>query len=321
MTETVCKAPDTLVLAGGGTLGEAWMTGVAIGIKRGGGPDLTMAGHFIGTSAGAIMASMIVGETSLEYRMQKLTGDPDVAHVDVAPTYSRLGREPRAIGRFFSGILARFGLTVLGPGSKFLRRAFLRRVPEGKQNLDRLGRSIEQLGISWNGRLRITAVDQESSDRVVFGCQYTDTVSVSDAVIASCAIPGYFKPIAGGGRSFVDGGVWSFSNLDLAGSGKGRTVICLSPAGTRVEGVPRLRGAITAAGIRLFSWLEAASLRRDGTRVTVIRPNAEAAVAIGPSRMDSARIEATVAAGIAQGLGLAEVLSQRFRPDDIQDLI
>ena len=106
--------------------------------------------------------------------------------------------------------------------------------------------------------------------------------------------------------------MWSFSNLDLAGSGEGRTVVCLNPAGTRVEGVPGC-AALTAGAIRLLSWLEAAKLRRDGTSVTVIRPNAEAAVAIGPSRMDSVRLEATVSAGIAQGL-VADSLGQRFSP-------
>lgn len=306
--------PDTVVLAGGGTLGEAWMTGVAIGLKRGGGPDLTMAGQFIGTSAGSIMATMIAGGTPLERRMQRLSGDSGIAEVEVRPTYSRLAREPGPMRRLAAGLAARAGLALLGPGSRFIRRAFLRRIPEGREGLGRLGESIDRLGLTWNGRLRITAVDLESADRVVFGNEFTDSVSVSDAVLASCAIPGYFRPVRGGGRTFVDGGVWSFSNLDLAGSGEGRTVVCLNPAGTRVEGVPRLRAALTAGAIRLLSWLEAAKLRRDGTRVTVIRPNAEAAVAIGPSRMDSARLEETVSAGIAQGLGLAESLGQRFSP-------
>lgn len=306
------NTPDTVVLAGGGTLGEAWMTGVAIGLKRGGGPDLTMAGQFIGTSAGSIMATMITGGTPLEHRMQRLSGDSGIAEVAVSPTYTRIGSEPGRLRRFVAGFFGGAGLALLGPGSRFIRRAFLRRIPEGRQDLGRLGESIDRLELGWNGRLRITAVDLESADRVVFGHEFTDSVSVSDAVLASCAIPGYFRPVRGGGRTFVDGGVWSFSNLDLAGSGEGRTVVCLNPAGTRVEGVPRLRAALTAGAIRLLSWLEAAKLRRDGTSVTVIRPNAEAAVAIGPSRMDSARLEATVAAGVAQGLGLAESLGQRF---------
>ena len=305
------------MLAGGGTLGEAWMTGVTIGVKRGGGPDLTHAGQFIGTSAGSIMATMIVGGTSLEHRMQRLSGDEGITDVETHATYSRLAREPGPVRRRVAGLVARAGLLLLGPGARFIRRAFLRRIPDGKETLDRLGHSIDRLDLNWNGRLRLTGVDRDSADRVVFGQEMVDTVSVRDAVLASCAIPGYFEPIHRGGRSFVDGGVWSFSNLDLADSGKGKVVICLSPAGTRVEGAPKLRGSVAAAGIRLFSWLEAASLRRNGTRVTVIRPNAEAAVAIGPSRMDPVRIEETLAAGINQGLGLAESLKERLDSDEL----
>ena len=43
---------------------------------------------------------------------------------------------------------------------------------------------------------------------------------LADAVAASCAIPGFYRPVRIGGRRYVDGGVCSTSNLDmLAGRG------------------------------------------------------------------------------------------------------
>ena len=184
MDPLASNSPDTVVLFFFKQQTAYEMTGVASGLKRGGGPDLTMAGQFIGTSAGSIMATMITGGTPLERRMQRLSGDSDIAGAEVDPSYTRIGREPGRVRRSAAGLAAMAGLALLGPGSRFIRRAFLRRIPEGRHDLGRLGESIDRLGLSWNGRLRITAVDLESADRVVFGNEFTDSVSVSDAVLA-----------------------------------------------------------------------------------------------------------------------------------------
>jgi NTE family protein len=56
--------PDVLVLGGGGVLGEAWTAGVLAGIEDGTGFDLRRCEHFVGTSAGSIVAARLVaGET------------------------------------------------------------------------------------------------------------------------------------------------------------------------------------------------------------------------------------------------------------------
>src|SRR3954467_69669 len=49
--------PDVLVLAGGGVLGEAWMTGMLAGIEDATGTDLRRVEAFVGTSAGSIVAA------------------------------------------------------------------------------------------------------------------------------------------------------------------------------------------------------------------------------------------------------------------------
>ena len=55
------------------------------------------------------------------------------------------------------------------------------------------------------------------------------TPTLADAVAASCAIPGFYRPVKIGGRRYVDGGVCSASNLDLL-AGRGLDlVICLNP--------------------------------------------------------------------------------------------
>jgi NTE family protein len=58
-------APDVLVLAGGGVIGEAWMTGVLAGIEDESGADMRDVEAFVGTSAGAIVAARLAAGDSL----------------------------------------------------------------------------------------------------------------------------------------------------------------------------------------------------------------------------------------------------------------
>src|SRR5947209_3394421 len=61
----------------------------------------------------------------------------------------------------------------------------------------------------------IVACDYQTGDRVVFGRKGEPEIDIDQAVAASCAIPGYYCPEAIDGRSYVDGGMHSMSNLDL----------------------------------------------------------------------------------------------------------
>ena len=53
-------APDVLVLASGGTLGEAWMSGLLAGIEDATGHDFRATESLIGTSAGSLVAAALV---------------------------------------------------------------------------------------------------------------------------------------------------------------------------------------------------------------------------------------------------------------------
>ena len=59
------------------------------------------------------------------------------------------------------------------------------------------------------------AADYRTGWRVVFGRDDAPYATVGQAVAASCAIPGFYHPVAIDGRRYVDGGVCSLSNLDL----------------------------------------------------------------------------------------------------------
>jgi NTE family protein len=114
-----------------------------------------------------------------------------------------------------------------------------------------------------------------------------------DAVAASCSIPGFFRPVWIGGRSYVDGGLNSPSNLDLLADLGLDVVICLNPLSSRYTepGFNPLHKAGEAV-----SWLaahqvdaEAEQLEAAGTAVVMIEPTAYDLVAIGGNRMDARR--------------------------------
>ena len=52
---------------------------------------------------------------------------------------------------------------------------------------------------------------------------------LADAVAASCAIPGFYHPVEIDGRRYVDGGIYSTSNLDIVRDEQLDLVICLNP--------------------------------------------------------------------------------------------
>ena len=122
-----------------------------------------------------------------------------------------------------------------------------------------------------------------------------EIVGCSDAVLASCAVPWIFAPVRIGGREYVDGGVWSPTNLDAAPVGRGARVLFLAPL---LGGPwPAMRAASSAA-LRV----EALRVR---ARVQTVGPDDASNRAMGPNLMDSGPRPAVLAAGYAQGRRLA----------------
>jgi NTE family protein len=188
-----------------------------------------------------------------------------------------------------------------------VRRAALARVPAGKRSLAGLGSSIAKLGLVWDGRLLVVVVEVESGRRVVFGMPGETQLSVPEAVEASCAIPGIFRPIRSAGRTYVDGGAWSLTNLDVAPVERGTRVLCLNPTGS-LGATASLRGAVGPLS-RSAATVEALALQRRGAIVATLSPDADVTRAMGPDFMDGRRRSATQQAGYAQGLRSASQIA------------
>ncbi|HEY7078027.1 MAG TPA: patatin-like phospholipase family protein [Solirubrobacteraceae bacterium] len=293
------ELPDVLVCGAGGTLGEAWMRGLLHGLEDGASLDFRACGHFVGTSAGSIVAAVLAGG----HRPQagddaaRRWGEAAPGDAGGGGAAARGGGAGPPGGFDLAGALAT-PLVVLGrvPGSGLLRAAALSVGPRPSRRMDRVGGLIDGLGASFaDGRLRIAAVDRGSGRRVVFGGPDAPAASVRDAVLASCAVPWIFAPVTIGGREYVDGGVWSPTNLDAAPARRGANILVLAPL---LGGPWAAVRAATSAALR-------AERLRLRARVEIVGPDEASNRAMGPNLMDSGPRADVLAAGYAQGRAMA----------------
>jgi NTE family protein len=297
--------PDVLVLGAGGVLGEAWMMGVLAGIEDASGFDLRDCDYYVGTSAGSIVAAHLVAGQSPRRPSTIEPEENEVANgaqpVDGLAAAGlaaarRMGAWALAAGATFAPL----ALGLAAPGGAVARAVLLRRLPRPSDTLSDLRRSIERLGPGFDGRLRIAAVDKRSGRRVVFGSPGSPRASVAEAVVASCCVPWLFAPVTIGGREYVDGGVWSPTNLDAAPGGRDTHVLCLNPTAS----IPGSNGvlAVVRGVSRTAVSVESLVLRRRGAAVQMLAPNSECAQVMGTNFMDREPRGRLLAAGYRQGL-------------------
>ncbi len=315
--------PDILVLGAGGTLGEAWMTGVLAGIEDAGGLDLRETESFVGTSAGAIVAVRLAAGRRPR-RPPRRTGVAPAPAAARAETEAEAEAEveveaeaggPVLGGPSLAGRAERLAARLLAPASGpvirlermpggLARSGALALLPAGSHSTADIERAVDRLAARFDGRLRVAAVERRSGRRVVFGAPGAPAAPVGRAVAASCAIPGYFRPVRVGRRDYVDGAAWSLTNLDAAPAGRRTEILCLNPtAGLPLDTASPL-GLLRAALVSR-QLLEAAWLHARGARLRAVGPRGPAARLMAPDLMDGARRAAVLRAGYAQGLALA----------------
>ena len=298
--------PNVLVLGGGGILGEAWMSAVLAGLEETTGFDPRGCDGYVGTSAGSIVAAALVAGIDPRSRLGELPEQPavrDAGSVNGGGLVNRALEVGLGAGRVVVAPLAALGLRATEVPGALVRRAALSRSPRGRRSLAGLGEEVERMGAQWDGRLAISAVEVERGRRVMFGANGAPAASVADAVCASCAIPGVFRPLVLDGRSYVDGGVWSPTNMDRAPVRRGSSVLCLNPTGSMRPSRGMPFGAIGLVS-RSLAEVEALALRRHGADVTIVAPDAESVEAMGPNLMDARPRASVIAAGLAQGRAL-----------------
>jgi NTE family protein len=144
----------------------------------------------------------------------------------------------------------------------------------------------------------VTAIDAHTGELAAF--DRDSGVELVDAVTASCALPGLVPTHRINGARYIDGGVRSAENADLA-SGYANVVV-LSPLGGRSQTEPgQFEGLRRAPEWRTDLASQVEDLRKQGSRVEVITPDADSRAAMGTNLMDLATRIPTARAGFAQG--------------------
>ena len=260
-----------LVLGGGGVTGVAWETGLIAGLA-GLGINLAAADVIIGTSAGALVGADITSGQELEalYQAQLAPPEPE---------------PPARVGWDFIGRLLWDMNTSRSPAQARARIGRWALAAPTMPEADRQKVFQARLHSSaWPSQaLKVTAVDARTGKLAVFTS--AGSADLVDAVGASCAVPGVWPPVTIGERRFMDGGMRTPANADLA-AGYERVVI-VAPVAVGI-------GHMVSPG------RQAGALSAAGARVALVRPDREALRAIGRNMLDVSRRAAAARAGRTQ---------------------
>jgi NTE family protein len=293
-----------LVLGAGGVIGGAWLTGGLDALAEETGWDPAEADYIVGTSAGSMIGALCASGVPPWFMVAHSRGEVFEGVTDAT------GR-PAAEADRSGGAVFRLerAMPPIGPGSwplalrtltrpdRYTPAAFasgwLPRGPISTQPLRDQVRRVAPDNWAPHPGLWIMACDYATGRRVAFGREGSPSAELADAVAASCAIPGFYFPVEIGGRRYIDGGVYSTSNLDVIRDEGLDLVICLNPTSTLhpLRAVdPRNAFNLLfkrASGRRLGS--EARKLRERGTEVVLIQPVEEDLEAMGINLMSKKR--------------------------------
>ncbi|MEV0233759.1 patatin-like phospholipase family protein [Nonomuraea sp. NPDC050786] len=259
-----------LVLGGGGVAGIAWMTGVLAALADGG-VDVTGADRVVGTSAGSAVAAQITSGVPLPTLLERQI-DPARLTLEL-PSGVRIDELWVKLQEIYESTPdpaeVRRKIGALALAADTISEARRREVIEGRLPVH-----------EWPERdLVIVAVEAVSGEPTLFAPG--SGVGLVDAVAASCAVPGVWPCVTIDGVRYMDGGVRSSTNADLA-AGFDR-VLVLAPM----------------ADVGEPAWAEL-----DG-RVEVIEPDADSLAAFGTDPLDPEVRTPGGKAGYAQGRAVA----------------
>lgn len=270
------------VLGGGGVAGIAWATGVAAGLARDG-VDIALADALVGTSAGSVVGARIACGMPLETLLHEQL-KPAPGSMERGRPYSQAEADAR------NRILVEKVNGDLGVARRRIGAFALRSetVPlQARREI--IAARLPQA--TWPERaLRVVAVDAETGDHRIF--DRGSGADFVDAIAASCAVPGAWPAVPIGGRRYMDGGIRSLTNADLAEGAQ--VVLVIAPLGF-ADGNP------VSGHLRR----EIAVLRLQGAAVHAIVPDEASLAAMGDNVLDPARAQPSAGAGLQQGLRTA----------------
>jgi NTE family protein len=285
-----------LILGGGGPIGEAWESGIIVGLADKG-VELSKADRIIGTSAGSIVGARL----ALRLPQAQFIADA-LAPADDAPPRESPGRKSSPPDLSFLGAK----LEEMGTGKR-PRQTIEAEIGKWAQRVHPVVSEAEFVA-SYQRRFPQSAwphhtyecVSVDAADGSMRIWNESSEVPLAMAVAASCALPGVFAPVTIDGHRYMDGGVRSVTNADLARGCE--TALILAPTASLEDPIAKAFTQPLEGEIR--------SLRDGGCTVELIAPDAASLKAFGPSIGDEHHRAPAFEAGRTQGQGLASAIGK-----------
>ncbi len=300
-----------LVLGAGGVVGQAYQAGVLAALQREIGWDPRRASVIVGTSAGSVTgAALRVG----------------VPATDLAASLYGVPTSPRG-GAILERILPADAGPLPAPSVRSLLRpwnlpspALLTRaarrplafrpevaamtlLPRGQVDISERARGLdEHIGAHWPDGLRICVVRRSDGARVVFGRSGAPPARLAPAVLASCAIPGYFRPVTIHDTEYVDGGVHSATNADVLRS-EGLDLVVIVSSMSAAHGSANGADGLLRRTVHRRLEREVARLEEAGAAVVSLEPGTESRRAMGLRAMAEDRSTRVIEAAYGETLG------------------
>ncbi len=272
---------SALVLAGGGLNGAVYEIGALCAIE-----DLLLDRTvndfdiFVGTSAGAFVASLLANGINPREMLQGLDG----SHPELPPIEHKhiLNIDRRGVAQS----ALRFPARTLAAGRHYLRNRSEKTLVDLALNLSdalpagiydplALEKYVRHL-LSFPGlsndfdalarELYIIATDLDSGERAVFGSGHVEEAPISMAVAASSAMPILYKPVRIGRHEYVDGGIRGNASLDLAIERGATLVVCINPIVPYTDSRQADGAFLSDKGIKAVSGQTLAILLHSGLR-------------------------------------------------------
>ncbi|MDF1723221.1 MAG: patatin-like phospholipase family protein [Alcanivorax sp.] len=292
MTNNTPSPRRALVLGCGGVAGGAWSIAALHHLEQKLDWDARDADILIGTSAGAVLATLLGSGVSVDQLLACQQGTRQQCRWNHdSDTGGALPPLPAA--SLTGAKLALKGLR----GDVSPLTAFCGLLPRGQFDMTPFRRLVDDAtgGADWvaHPATWIMAVDTTSGKRVPFGKGGAPQANIRDAVCASYGVPVWCPPVSLGSRTYIDGGVASPTSADLLVDSAVDEVIILAPMASRLPDKPR--SPLTAIERRVRRYMtgivdrEVNKLEKAGKRVIRLEPNADDLKAFGFNMMDPAR--------------------------------
>lgn len=271
-----------LVLAGGGITGAVYEIGALRAIE-----DM-LVGYtvqdfdiYVGTSAGALVSSLIVNGLSPTEIMQILDSrHPEIQSLHVGDLFQtniggmirRTTRLPRTLYKIGWNTLRHLQDVAISDIFWEFAHIFPPGLYKG-QGLEHYVRSVlEEIdGINRFDQLEktlfIVATELETGKRAVFGQGGKSIVPISQAVAASSAVPILYQPVEIFHRDYIDGGLHGSASIDLAIEAGAKLVVCINPmVPLDTTGIPGKQHYVREQGLQAITNQSIRTLLHAGVR-------------------------------------------------------